>query len=107
VVADHVDGTSERVAAGKRYALLNDVELRSSVVRQAAKRYGYSVRQIELCLFVGRFAGPTKGEHERRVREWCGSQRSGAGSIKVYSLADTVDTVVNAAAKAQNETDSE
>jgi hypothetical protein len=97
VVADHVDGTSERTAATKRYALLNDVELRSSVVRQAAKRYGYSVRQVELRLFVGRFAGPTKGEHERRVREWCRSQRSGAGSIKVYSLADTVDTVVSAA----------
>ncbi len=97
VVAEHVDGTSSHIAANKRYAILNDINLRSSIVRQAAKRYGYSTRQVQLSLFVGRFAGPTKGDHERHVRDWCRRQRTGAGSIHVHSLSDMVDTVVEAA----------
>jgi hypothetical protein len=85
-VADHVDGTSTHAAANRRYALLNDRALRSSVLHQAKKRYGYSASQVQLCLFVGRFAGPTRGLHERRIRSWCRAQRVGAGSIQVYSL---------------------
>src|SRR4051812_48704621 len=59
VVAKHVDGT-----AGGRwsrlYALLNDEDVRSQVLAGACERYGYSQDQVELRLYVGRFAAPTK-----------------------------------------------
>jgi hypothetical protein len=71
VVADHVIGTSNNIAANKRYVILNDREIRKSIVSQAAKRYGYRRDQVQLGLYVGRFSGPSKGEHEQRVRDWC------------------------------------
>jgi len=101
VVADHVIGTSNNIAANKRYVILNDREIRKSIVRQAAKRYGYSRDQVQFGLYVGRFSGPSKGEHEQRVREWCLRQRIGVGPIEVSSLTDMVATVVHAATDAK------
>jgi hypothetical protein len=101
VVSDHVTGVSPDTAANKRYALLNDVELRRSVVRQAARRYGYSVSQVQLSLYVGRFSGPVKGENEQVVRDWCKKQRVGAGRIEVKNLDDMVPAVIDAATTAK------
>ena len=101
VVADHVIGSSNNIAANKRYVILNDREIRKSIVRQAAKRYGYSLDQVQLGLYVGRFSGPSKGEHEQRVRDWCLRQRIGVGPIEVFSLTDMVETVVHAATDAK------
>jgi hypothetical protein len=97
VVADHVIGTSDNMAANKRYVILNDKEIRKSIVRQAASRYGYDRNQVQLGLYVGRFSGPSRGEHEQRVRDWCKRQRIGAGAIEVFSLTDMVESVVHAA----------
>jgi hypothetical protein len=96
VVADHVIGTSSNTAANGRYVILNDRRIRSSIVRQAAKRYGYQYKQVQLGLYVGRFSGPLRGEHERRVRVWCKRHRVGAGPIEVFTLEDMVETVVHA-----------
>jgi hypothetical protein len=101
VVADHVIGLSGNTRANKLYVILNDREIRRSIVRQAAKRYGYKYSQVQLGLFVGRFSGPTVGEHERRVRVWCNRQRVGTSPIMVLSLADMVDTVIHAATDAK------
>jgi hypothetical protein len=101
VVADHVIGSSSDTRANKLYVILNDREIRRSIVRQAAKRYGYEYSQVQLGLFVGRFSGPTVGEHERRVRIWCNRQRVGTRPIKVFSLADMVETVIHAATDAK------
>jgi hypothetical protein len=101
VVADHVLGTSTNLAANKLYVILNNRRIRSSVVEQAAKRYGYDRSQVQLGLYVGRFAGPTKGDHEQRVRDWCNHQRVGAGPIEVLSLTEMVETVVHAATDAK------
>lgn len=97
VVADHVIGTSTNTAANKRYVILHNKAIRSSIVRQAARRYGYKTHQVQLGLFVGRFSGPSKGEHEERVRSWCHRQRAGAGEIDVFGLKDMVKTVVKVA----------
>lgn len=97
VVADHVIGTSKHISANKRYVILNDREIRKSIVHQAALRYGFRRDQVQLGLYVGRFSGPSKGEHEQRVRDWCRRQRIGIGPIEVFSLTDMVETVVHAA----------
>jgi hypothetical protein len=101
VVADHVIGTSSNSAANRLYVILNDKEIRRSIVRQAATRYGYQLNQVQLGLYVGRFAGPVRGEHEQRVRSWCRRQRIGAGPIEVFNLADMVEVVVRAATGAK------
>jgi hypothetical protein len=49
------------------YRLLNDEEIRTQVVAEAAERYGYRTEQVELRLYVGRFAGKT-GREESAVR---------------------------------------
>lgn len=41
---------------------------------------------MEFRLYVGRFAAPVTGRHEREVREWCASQVVGAGPIRVVGL---------------------
>lgn len=49
------------------YRLLNDPEIRNGVLKAASKRYGYRQKQIELRLYVGRFAGRHGGGHRRRI----------------------------------------
>ena len=88
VVAEHVTASRGTPAQHRRYVLLNDVEIRSAVLDGACERYGYLPEQVEFRLYVGRFAGPNDGRHEREVRIWCASQRLGAGPIRVFNLAD-------------------
>src|SRR5207247_2213690 len=58
VAADDVTGKTRNEARRKRYQLLNDKRIRRSVVSTAASRFGYEPDQVELRLYVGRFAGP-------------------------------------------------
>jgi hypothetical protein len=67
----------------------------------AATRFGYSLEQVELRLYVGKFAGAKTGEHERRVREWCAHQYVGCGPIKVIGVKDVVAQVTAVAATKQ------
>lgn len=83
------------------YRLLNDHEIRKAVVRQAAERYGYRTRQVEMRLYAGRFRAPSRGEDERRVREWAANQRVGAGPIQVVDLHEVVATVLREAERKQ------
>lgn len=101
VVADHVTGASPKVSARNGYLLLNDPKIRDDVVRGATERYGYSLEQVEVRLYVGRFAAPTQGIHERRIREWCARTSIGGGPIKVISVAEVVEQVRRAAAHKQ------
>lgn len=100
VVASHVDGSSGGDKA-RLYALLNDVEVRTQVLAAAANRYGYAENQVELRLYVGRFAGPTKGENERAVRDWARATIVGGGPIKVVGVAEVVDVVRRVASSKQ------
>jgi hypothetical protein len=101
VAAEYVTGESGDVRRRKLYALLNDPHVRRQVMHGAARRYGYKVSQVELRLYVGRFAGQVKGEHEERIRRWAKGQRVGAGTIQVYGLDQIVGKVREAAAKKQ------
>jgi len=68
--------------------MINNPVVRGAVLDGASKRYGYSPDRIEFRLYVGRFAREKKGEHERRIREWCGAQAIGAGPIRVFGLQE-------------------
>lgn len=74
------------------YRLLNDTKLRRAVVAAAAKRYGFSVRQVFLRLYVGKFAGK-KGIDEHLVRAWCAKQKIGGGSIELIGLKQLIEQV--------------
>lgn len=101
VVADHVTGETSNERWRKLYALLNNKQIRGQVIRGAARRYGYSTAQVELRLYVGRFAAPTKRTHERRIRAWAARQRAGSGPIMVFGLDEVVGKVRAAAAHKQ------
>lgn len=101
VIAEAVTGeTGDKRRAGG-YRLLNDRVIRDGVVKAAGQRYGYKPNQIELRLYVGRFAGRRKREHERRIRRWAARQRVGAGSIGVVGLEEVVWKVRLAAERRQ------
>ena len=95
VVADHLMGTSPNLDLNKRYALINDADLRAAVVEAASKRFGYSTGQVRLRLYVGRFAGSRPGEasHEQRIRDWCAGQMVGGGQIEVVDVHEVVARV--------------
>jgi hypothetical protein len=47
VVFDHVAGTAKTKAHNKRFALLNNLHVRDTVVELAAERFGYQRHQVE------------------------------------------------------------
>lgn len=99
VVAEHVvDKNSKH---GKRYMLLNDEEIREGVMNAVCKEYGYKAGQVQLRLYVGKFAAPKTGTHEAAIREWCAGQHVGAGPIEVFGVEDVVAQVRRAAAEKQ------
>lgn len=101
VAANHVSGETSNMGARNGYRLLNDPVIREGVVLQAAKRYGYSVEQVEVRLYVGRFAGPKQGLHEASIRAWCANTIVGGGPIKVFGVEEVVERVRGAAAHTQ------
>lgn len=97
VVADHVCGTGGAKSARNGYKLLNDSVIRDGVIAGACERYGYAPEQVELRLYVGRFAGKSTGAHERTIRAWAATQQVGAGPVRVYGLAEIMDDLRTAA----------
>lgn len=98
VAAEDVMGTTTNERAKRLYLLVNDPVIRTSVLAAAAERYDYTQDQVTVRLYVGRFAAPVKGIHERLIRDWCASQRVGGGPIEVYGLHDVIAAVRSAAA---------
>lgn len=92
VVAEHVMGSSQTRRFNSLYALINDPVVRAAGIDGASQRYGYPIGQIELRLYVGKFAGGRTAEHERLIREWAAGQLVGAGPIRVFGLQDIVAT---------------
>lgn len=95
VMSYAVNGTADSRGG---YRLLNDNFIRSRVIQAAAKRYGYTVDQVELRLYVGKFGGGRRSaQEEAATREWCDQQIAGGGPIRVFSIRDIIDSVINAA----------
>jgi len=90
VASEHVTGQTSNKAARGLYRLLNESDVRDAVINAAAERFGYQPSQVHLRLYVGRFAGPKQGHHEKRIREWCVKQIAGAGPIEVFGVKDVV-----------------
>lgn len=88
VVAEHVSGASP--TNSNLYALLNNEAVRDAVVNGAAERFGFETSQVELRLYVGKFAG---AGNEEKVLEWCGAQRVGVGTVRVVGAAEVVEVV--------------
>lgn len=98
VVAEHVRGEGSDPRANALYALLNDPLIRGTVVAAAAGRFGFQTDQIELRLYVGRFA---TSRSEEAVREWCAEQHVGAGPIAVIGASEVVEIVRRVARSTQ------
>ncbi len=79
VAAQHVMGKSGDKRRMGQYRMLNDKKIRDGMVKKASELYRYPVSQIELRLYVGRFAGRTVGEHRRKIEDWARRQQVGAG----------------------------
>jgi hypothetical protein len=101
VVATHVTGEEPDPKKTKLYCLLNDRTLREEVVKGAARQFGYMPSQVQIRLYVGRFAGRTQGRHEDIVRNWCASQHVGCGAIEVVGLMEVIRRVRAAARSSQ------
>lgn len=80
------------------YALLNEPDVRDTVVNAAAERFGFPPEQVEMRLYVGRFAG---GTNEARVRKWAAEQAIGAGPLTVIGTDEVVAVVRKVAARKQ------
>jgi len=93
VAAEHVTGSGGDRRSRNGYILLNDRHVQDSVVTAAAGRYGYDTSDVYVRLYVGRFAAPSKGTHEAKIREWAAEQQVGGGPIEVYGLDDVTSAV--------------
>lgn len=95
VAAEHLMGQAAKANLNKRYALINDQEMRTAVVAAAAERFGYPIDQVRLRLYVGRFAGSRPGEpsHEQRIKDWCVNHTVGGGPIEVIDVHEVVSRV--------------
>jgi hypothetical protein len=70
-----------------RYKLFNQQDVRKGVIREAARRFGYSHKQVELRLYVGKF----KSRDEAVIRKHLGMIQAGAGPIKVIGLHEVLE----------------
>lgn len=95
VVSDHVMG--ERGYASW-YALLNQPDIRDGVVKGACERFNYRENQVEMRLYVGKFAG---GGHEDRIRSWAETQMIGGAPLRVIAADEVVATVREVARSTQ------
>ncbi len=87
-VAKEVMGVARQSASNAGYALLNDPEVRDTILASASDRYGYPTGLVEFRLYAGKFASPARGGHERAIRAWCAEQRIGYGPIAVHDVGD-------------------
>ena len=73
-----------------RYRILNDWDLRRAVTAAASRRYGYSVAQTEMRLYVGKFAHG----HQDAVTRHLARQ-----SVRVVALNEILDALVDLAGR--------
>jgi hypothetical protein len=70
------------------YKLFNDAQLRVEVVSRAGELYGYPLNQIEMRLYVGKFAGG----HEQSIRDHFDSFSEPL--VRVVGLKEIVDSLM-------------
>ena len=73
------------------YALIDDSVVRAAAVQGVAERFGFTVDQVELRLYVGRFSGGTNEPEVRPVVRNASGRRSRGGQDGSYG--GTVEAV--------------
>jgi hypothetical protein len=76
-------------ANGKGYKMLNNVDLRTKMIKSACEIYGYKPSQVEVRFYAGQFMSGK----EQEVRDWCATQIAGGGPIEVFNLIEVIDRV--------------
>jgi hypothetical protein len=74
-----------------RYKLLNELDIQDGVVRAAASQFGYSEQDVELRLYVGKFA--TKNSREF-ITTHLRSERGGLRPVEVIGLDEIVNQIL-------------
>jgi hypothetical protein len=74
------------------YKLFNDKKIREGVIAEAAKRFRYSHRQVELRLYVGKFQNC---EAKADIKTYLGKMQAGKGPVKVFDLGEILTKLLN------------
>ena len=77
------------------YTMINDVKKRAELIELAAEKFGYKVKDVEVRLYAGKYAG-LNGENE--IREWAAKQILGGGPLQVVNALQ-LSQVINALAQ--------
>lgn len=77
------------------YTMINDKKKRTELIALAAEKYGYAVKDIEVRLYAGKFAGK---DGEQTVRDWASKQILGGGVLQVINALQ-LSQVIQALAK--------
>jgi len=77
------------------YTMINDVKKRAELIELAAEKFGYKVKDVEVRLYAGKYAG-LNGENE--IREWASKQILGGGPLQVVNALQ-LSQVINALAQ--------
>lgn len=101
VRSEEVMGKAKTEKGNKLYALLNNKQIRNAVIKEATAKYGYPKDQVELRLYVGKFAAPVKGHHRQAIEKWAAEQHAGGGPVKIVGVDQVVDRVRAVSAKKQ------
>jgi hypothetical protein len=78
----------EKASKASLFKLFNDQDLRTAVLAEARKRYGYTSGEVEMRLYVGRF----RRGHEEAVRSHLATFRRPA--VRVVGLEEIVERLL-------------
>ena len=77
------------------YTMINDVKKRTELIELAAEKFGYKVKDVEVRLYAGKYAGL---QGEQIIREWASKQILGGGPLQVVNALQ-LSQVLNALAQ--------
>ncbi len=75
--------------------MINDKKKRAELIELVAEKYGYDVKDVEVRLYAGKFAGKTG---EQLIRDWASKQILGGYELQVVNALQ-LSTVIEALAK--------
>ncbi len=64
------------------YTMINDKKKRAELIELVAAKYGYEVKDVEVRLYAGKFAGV---QGEQIIRDWASKQVLGGGVLQVVN----------------------
>lgn len=70
----------------KGYLMFNEPEIRAGIIEQAARRFGYDQSQVQLRLYVGKFAS----DHESEIRRHLSAM---SPPVAVFGLDQMIELV--------------